>query len=219
MKPSRSLRADGGAVAAVDGVLFDCDGVLVDSREAGEEAWTTWAHHYGLDPVAVLAGLHGRRSVETVARHLPEELRAEGVALIDGLELETADRTTAIPGAVALLGSLDPASYAVVTSAPRDLCLARLAAAGFAPPETLVTSEDVERGKPAPDCYLLGAERLGVPIRRCAVLEDSPNGIDAARAAGAAMVIGVGGEADGVDLGVPDLTALTVRRGRLATAS
>ena len=203
--------------ASITTVLFDCDGVLVDSTEASEEAWTTWAHHYGLSPAAVLAGIHGRRSVETVADHLPEEQRAEATARIDGLEVATADRTRPIPGAAALLRSIPPTSYAVVTSAPRELCRARLAAAGVPAPPVLVTSEDVMRGKPAPDCYLLGAARMGVAPAACVVVEDSHNGIAAARAAGVGFVVGVGESADArdVDAVVPDLTAVGWRDGRL----
>lgn len=198
-------------------LLLDCDGVLVDSTETAEEAWTAWAEHYGLAPADVLSGLHGRRSVETVARHLPEALWAEGTALIDGLEVETADRTRPILGAVALLESMPASAYAVVTSAPERLARARLSAAGVPVPPVLVTSEDVTRGKPSPDCYLLGASRMGAEPGACAVLEDSPNGIAAARAAGVGLVVGVGASAhgQGADLVVPDLTALRWRDGRL----
>lgn len=203
--------------SSISSLLFDCDGVLVDSKEASEEAWTEWAGHYGLDAEQVLAGIHGRRSVETVARLLPEPRRAGATALIDRLEVETADRTRPVPGAVELLAAVPRSAYAVVTSAPAELCRARLAAASLPAPPVLVTSEDVARGKPAPDCYLLGAERLGVEPAACLVLEDSAAGIAAARAAGVGFVVGVGPDAHerGADVVVPDLTAAGWQDGRL----
>jgi mannitol-1-/sugar-/sorbitol-6-phosphatase len=188
------------ALVHTRGVLFDCDGVLVDSRATAEEAWTAWAHRYGVDAGDVLAGMHGRRSVETVALHLPTHRHAEAVAFIDDLELETAHATVPIPGARELLAAIGPAAYAVVTSAPATLCRARLAAAGLPDPRVLVSSEDVATGKPAPDCYLLGAERLGLPIAACAVFEDSTSGVAAARAAGAGLVVGVGPDAAAYDV-------------------
>ncbi len=202
----------------IKGVLFDCDGVLVDSRVTAEEAWTAWALRYDVDPAAVLAGMHGRRSVETVALHLPPALRAEGVAHIDRVELELAHATVPIPGAIELLESIGPASYAVVTSAPAALCRARMVAAGLPDPRLLVTSEDVALGKPAPDCYLLGAARLGLPAEACAVFEDSAAGIAAARSARAGLVVHVGTDLteDDGDVAIADLRQASWRDGRIS---
>lgn len=202
---------------SVSAVLFDCDGVLVDSRAAAESAWTTWAQAYGVDPAVVLRELHGRRSTETVAAHVPPERHAAAVAYVDGLELETAHEARPIPGARELLASMDPRRYAVVTSAPPDLCLARMAGAGLPRPPALVTSEDVERGKPDPACYLLGAQRIGVAVEECVVFEDSPAGVQAARAAAAGFVVGVGPTAahERVDAVVADLRQVRWADGRL----
>lgn len=194
---------------SADAVLFDSDGVLVDSKEAGERAWVDWSHRYGLDPSVVLTGLHGRRSRETVALYVAPELAEAATAVIDGLELDSADETRGLPGAAALVASIPDARRAVVTSAPRALGVARLGAAGVPVPGVLITSEAVERGKPAPDPYLAAAAALGVPIGRCLVFEDSEHGIGAARAAGAGVVVGVGASALGLgcDAVVPDLAA------------
>lgn len=191
-------------------VLFDNDGVLVDSKDAGETAWRTWAGRHDLDPAAVVAVVHGVRSRETVARFVaPADVEA-ATAEIDALELATTAGTVAIPGAASLVGSLPDQARAVVTSAPRALAEARLRAAGVPVPATVVSSEDVSRGKPAPDPYLAAAARLGVEPAACVVLEDSDTGIRAARAAGVGAVVGVGASAlgQGCDVVVADLTHL-----------
>ncbi|MDO8108398.1 HAD-IA family hydrolase [Isoptericola sp. b441] len=194
---------------AADAVLFDSDGVLVDSKEVGERAWIEWAHLHGLEPRAVLTDLHGRRSRETVALHVAPEAVEAATAVIDGLELERVDGTRALPGAAALVASLPEACRAVVTSAPHALGVARLEVAGVPVPAVLITSEAVARGKPAPDPYLAASAALGVPIHRCLVFEDSEHGIGAARAAGVGTLVGVGESALGLgcDAVVPDLAA------------
>lgn len=190
-------------------LLFDNDGVLVDSNAAGEAAWHEWALAHGLKPAAVLAGVHGRRSRETVALFLPPDLAADATAHIDALELASAGRTRPLPGAAELIGAVPDGARAVVTSAPRALVLARLKAAGIPVPAVVVTSEDVSAGKPAPDPYLVAAASLGLAAAECAVFEDSANGVAAALAAGAGTVVGVGSSAlgRGCDVVIPDLTA------------
>ncbi len=191
-------------------VLLDNDGVLVDSTASGEAAWRTWAVRWGLDPEAVVAVVHGVRSRETVARFVAADDVDAATAEIDALELADTAGTVAIPGAPALVASLPDDARAVVTSAPRPLAVARLAAAGVPVPTTVVASEDVSRGKPAPDPYLAAAARLGVDPASCLVLEDSDNGIRAARAAGVGAVVGIGTSAldQGCDVVVADLTHL-----------
>lgn len=191
-------------------VLLDNDGVLVDSKDAGETAWRTWAERHDLDPEAVIAVVHGVRSRETVARFVAPAHVDAAAAEIDALELATTAGTVAIPGAAALVASLPDDAHAVVTSAPHALAVARLRAAGVRVPATVVSSEDVTHGKPAPDPYLAAAARLGVSPAACVVLEDSENGIRAARAAGVGAVVGIGTSAlgQGCDVVVPDLTCL-----------
>jgi sugar-phosphatase len=172
-------------------VLFDCDGVLVDSVASGERAWSKWAIEYGLEPSVVLHGVHGRRSAETVAMHLPPAQRAEALRRIDGMEIDDAGSTTAIRGAAELIASLTD-NWAVVTSAAPALLRARLTAAGLPVPRVTVTAADVREGKPAPEGYLAAAAELGFLARDCIVIEDSPTGIRAGRSAGAGHVVGVG---------------------------
>ena len=173
-------------------VLFDCDGVLVDSDAAVITAWERWAIEHGLSAAAVLAVVHGRRSKDTVTAFLPEPERAAALAQIDRYEVDAALGVEALPGARELLASMPPSAWAVVTSGRRELALARIAAAGLPLPAVLITADDVRRGKPEPEGYLAAAGRLGAPAGAAVVVEDTAAGIKAARAAGASAVLGVG---------------------------
>jgi sugar-phosphatase len=190
-------------------ILFDCDGVLVESDASSTAAWVRWAEHYGIEPDDVIAVMHGRRSEDTVAEFLPEPQRAEGVQLIDQYEIDDVEGITAIPGAVELVTSLPVDRWAVVTSGNRALATARLTAAGLPLPRVLVTADDVANGKPDPEGYRAAAAGLGFAPGDTVVLEDAPSGAQAARAAEVGAVIGVGAK-DGldVDLRVADLSAL-----------
>jgi sugar-phosphatase len=164
--------------------LFDIDGTLVDSSAVVERAWRQVAEEFGLDGDLVVANCHGRRSMDTVEEFFAPDDRAAAQVRIDALEL--ADReVTACRGAAGLLATLDGQPWAAVTSGPRQLMTARLAAAGLPRPKVLVTAEDVRHGKPAPDGYLMAARALGVAATDCVVVEDSPAGVDAGKAAGA----------------------------------
>jgi sugar-phosphatase len=170
--------------------LFDMDGTVVNSIAAAERVWADWAHRQGLDVATFLPTIHGVRAIETIARlALPgvDPMR-EADALLQA-EAADVDGIHPIAGATAFLASLPPERWAIVTSAPRELALLRIAAAGIPLPAILVAAEDVSRGKPAPDCFRLAAERLGVDARDCLVFEDAPAGISAAEAAGAAVVV------------------------------
>jgi len=190
----------------VDGLLLDCDGVLVDSHNAAAVAWNLWAKRWapGFDFHRDVE--HGRRIADLVAELIssPSDVAAATADLIQ-LELDHATEVVAIPGARRLLETIPPGSWAVVTSGGRAIATARMASAGLAPAEVLVTSDDVGRGKPFPDPYLLAAQRLGVAPQRSAVFEDAPAGIEAARAAGVATIIGVGAMAGDADVTVADL--------------
>lgn len=182
MTPS-PLRPD--SIAAV---LLDMDGTLVDSDGAVERAWRIWADRYGIDDDRVLAVAHGNPAETTVRRVAPHLTEAEVMAAATlQLELQYDDLTDLVPtpGAGELLAELDRRRlpWAVVTSADRRLARARLDAAGIAPP-VLITVEDVTRGKPDPEGYLAAAARLGADPPSCLVVEDSPPGVAAARAAG-----------------------------------
>jgi mannitol-1-/sugar-/sorbitol-6-phosphatase len=206
----------------VAAVLFDCDGVLVDSDASVLSAWTRWAQHYGLDPDAVHPQVHGRRSADTVRALLSPDLVAEATERIDRYELADAATVRAVPGAPELAAALPPDRWAVVTSGTRALATARLAAAGIVAPPILLTADDLHQGKPAPEGYLRAAVELGRDPSRCAVLEDAGSGVDAARAAGVRVVVGIGPRALSTDADavVVDLSPLTydARVGRLTIA-
>jgi sugar-phosphatase len=189
------------------GILFDCDGVLVDSDESVMSAWGRWALDLGLDRDAVTSIVHGRRSEDSIAELLPESQWPLAIELIDRYEIDDAASVRAIPGAIGLVDSMPPGSWAVVTSGTYALATARLRAAGFALPEVLVTADDVSRGKPDPEGYLAAAARLGLAPADAIVLEDAQAGIDAGRAAGVSGVVGVGRADLRADVLVPDLTA------------
>lgn len=167
-----------------DALLFDMDGVLVDSRAVVERTWRRWAARHALDPVPILHIAHGRRTRESLRLVYPELAVDEEVAWLDAAELEDLGGVTALPGAADLLASLPESRWTIVTSAGRELAALRLRSAGLPVPPHMVASEDVPRGKPAPDGYRLGAERLGVDSGRAVVVEDAPPGLQAAIAAG-----------------------------------
>jgi sugar-phosphatase len=172
------------------GLLFDSDGVLVDSDASVHLSWSRWARDHGLDPAEVVVAVHGRRSADTVALLVDSARQAAALEAIDRYEVEDAATVRALPGAAELLGSLPRGGWAVVTSGRRPLASARLAAAGLPVPAVLVCAEDVPAGKPDPAGYRRAAEALGVAPADCVVLEDSPAGVAAGQAAGA-VVLGV----------------------------
>ncbi len=193
------------------GLFFDCDGVLVDSTDSGERSWTRWAREFDLRPADVLAGVHGRRSAETVALFVPERERARAAARIDEIEIADAAGTRPIRGADQLLRALPRNVWAVVTSATPAVARTRLAAAALPDPPVLITADDVTAGKPAPDGYRAAAEALGLRCADTVVVEDTPRGVEAARAAGAGRVIGIGPRAleSDADLVIRDLRGLS----------
>jgi sugar-phosphatase len=170
--------------------LFDMDGTVLDSMGSATRVWGQWALRHGLDPDAVVESMPGVRAIETI-RHwgIPEDQIAHEVALLTQGEMDDVDGIAALAGAEAFLAALPPERWAIVTSAPKNLALRRLGAAGLAPPPVFVTAEDVSRGKPAPDCFLLAAERLGVDPRECLIWEDAAAGVAAGVAAGATVMV------------------------------
>jgi sugar-phosphatase len=210
-----SEQTDGDEPDAVaipaEGVLFDCDGVLVDSDASVAQAWGRWARKYRLDPVAVGEIVHGRRAADTVDLLIGPEGRAAALADIDDFEVEDAATVTPLPGAIDLIGGMAGARWALVTSGNRILARARLSAAGIVAPEVLITADDVRNGKPDPEGYLAAAHRIGVAAERTVVVEDAPSGVLAARAAGVGAVVGVGARAleTDADVVVEDLRAVS----------
>jgi sugar-phosphatase len=173
--------------------LFDMDGTLLDSSAVVERVWLTWARNHGVDPRALLAALHGVRAEDTVRRFAGPTLDvAKETESILQAELGDIEGIVPIEGIGPFIARLDPAEWAVVTSATLDLATVRLRAVNLPIPRVFITGEDVRRGKPDPEGFLLAAQRLGVPIDQCLVFEDSPAGVAAAKAAGAQVAI-VGG--------------------------
>ena len=169
-------------------ILFDMDGVLVDSTAAVAGTWGRWAVLHSLDPQLVIDGAHGRRSIETVrafAPHLDAQAEADRIESAEAMELNT---VTVIPGALRLLRELPAEQWGVVTSATRPMAVVRLRDAGFPTPRVLITSDDVIHGKPYPEPYLKGTAGLGLAPEQCIVFEDSPAGISAATAAGMKVI-------------------------------
>ncbi len=170
--------------------LFDMDGTILTSIKAAERVWGNWAEGHGLDVAAFLPTIHGKRTEETVrGLNLPAIDPVTEAARITAAEIEDVVGVEAIAGVAAFLASLPSERWAIVTSAPRALALARIAAAGLPLPEVLVAAEDVERGKPAPDPFLLGARRLGFAPEECLVFEDTLAGLQSAAAAKMASVV------------------------------
>ncbi|MFJ8718940.1 HAD family hydrolase [Streptomyces violaceus] len=171
-------------------LLFDNDGTLVSSLASVDRCWTRWAAEYGITAEEFArVELHGRPAAEIAADLLPAEIVPQAVARIEDLEVEDVPNggVHLLPGTRAFLDSLPAERWAVVTSATRRLAEARLDAVGILP-KTLVAADDITRGKPDPEPYLLAARTLGVDPARCVVFEDAPAGLTAGRAAGMTTV-------------------------------
>jgi sugar-phosphatase len=165
-------------------ILFDMDGVLMDSTPSVERVWRSWAVRHGLDPEHVASLAHGRRSIETIREVAPElDAKKENV-IVEQMEIDDKEGVTALPGAVELLAHLPTDRFAIVTSATRPLAVARLGYAGIPVPRHVITANDVIYGKPSPEPFLKGAALLGFDPADCLVFEDSPAGIASARSAG-----------------------------------
>ncbi|KAK2065397.1 haloacid dehalogenase-like hydrolase [Colletotrichum caudatum] len=172
-----------------DGFLFDMDGTIIDSTEAVEKHWHTVGNEIGVAPEVILETSHGRRSIDILKILAPEKANWEYVCEMEGrLPKLYGEDAIEIPGARALLDALikEDAPWAVVTSGTEPLVGGWLGVLKLPQPEHLVTAESVENGKPDPTCYLMGREKLGLQdgSKQILVLEDSPAGIRAGKAAG-----------------------------------
>jgi mannitol-1-/sugar-/sorbitol-6-phosphatase len=166
-----------------EAVIFDLDGTLIDSTPAVIRAWDTWANEYGLPPMD-LRMHHGTPSASVVRAVLPEHLHEAGMQRITEIEIADLHDVVVLPGAVEALASLANAKTAIATSCTVPLAEARIAASQLVLPSVLVTADDVTHGKPHPEPFLQAARQLGADPRRCLVVEDAPQGLEAARAAG-----------------------------------
>ena len=169
-------------------ILFDLDGVLVDSTRAVDREWRGWAARKGVDGDAIMAIAHGVRTIEVIRRvapHLDAEVEA---AAIEDHEAHDQTGVLVMPGALELVRSIPDGRWGVVTSGSRLLAQNRLQYCGLPVPEVLVTSDDVANGKPDPEPYLKGAQGLGFRPEECLVIEDAPAGIQSAHAAGMKVI-------------------------------
>jgi sugar-phosphatase len=173
---------------ACSGLLFDLDGVLIDSTPAVERVWRQWAVEHGFDPAEVIHKAHGRPSLATIRDLLPDADHQAENREVERREIADLGGVIPLPGAKELLNSLPTERWAIVTSCTRPLAQTRIRAAGLPLPKYLLTSSEVTHGKPHPEPYRKGAELLGLEAPQCLVFEDVPAGIRSGRAAGARVV-------------------------------
>jgi mannitol-1-/sugar-/sorbitol-6-phosphatase len=192
-------------------VIFDLDGTLVDSTPAVTRSWSIWAAEHGIAPEELLK-LHGVPAAGVVRAVLPEQRHETALARINELELADVGDIELMPGAAEALNALAGSARAIATSCTRPLATARLRSAGIPLPKVLITADDTARGKPNPDPFLAAARGLGLEPSQCLVVEDSPAGVQAARAAGcASLAVGTTVEVSelaAADCVVTDLTAV-----------
>jgi mannitol-1-/sugar-/sorbitol-6-phosphatase len=169
-------------------LLFDLDGVLIDSTPAVERVWSRWATERGFDPADVVRRAHGRPSLSTIRELLPDADHEKENREVERREIEDLQGVVPLPGTAALLDALPPGRWTIVTSCTRALAEVRIRAAGLPMPARIITSTDVAHGKPHPEPYLKAAGMLGVDPHTCLVVEDAPAGIRAGKAAGARVI-------------------------------
>ena len=182
------VRYHASVIITASALLFDLDGVLVDSTPAITRVWAKWSIEHGFEPEKTTRDAHGRPSIEVVRELLPQADAEAENQRIELAEIEDTEGVIPLPGALELVSSLPPMRWAIVTSCTRPLAEVRIRAAGLPVPPTLVTSSDITNGKPHPEPYLKGALALGVEAADCIVVEDVPAGIRSGKAAGARVI-------------------------------
>jgi sugar-phosphatase len=174
------------------GILFDMDGVLISSIASVDRCWRRWAEHYGVPDAEKVVIPHGTRAVDIIATLKPGLDVAEGLQVIEDMEIEDVGHLEVLPGVRALLESLPMERWAIVTSATKRLLLGRLAAAKLPIPTRIISGDMVLHGKPDPEPYVRGAELINALPGNCVVFEDAPTGVRSGVAAGC-RVVGVMG--------------------------
>ena len=169
-------------------LLFDLDGVLINSTPAVARVWRNWAIEHGFDPEEVVSRAHGRPSLTTVREYLPDADHEAENREVERREIEDLEGVVPLPGALDLLASLPKDRWTIVTSCTRPLAEVRIKAAGLPLPKKLITSNDVTHGKPHPEPFLKGAAVLGFAANDCIVFEDVPAGVRAGKSAGARVI-------------------------------
>jgi sugar-phosphatase len=169
-------------------LLFDLDGVLINSTPAVARVWRRWAMEHRFDPEEVVARAHGRPSLTTVKEYLPLADHEAENREVERREIADLEGVIPLPGALELLSSLPCDRWTIVTSCTRALAEVRIKAAGLPLPDKMITSNDIQHGKPNPEPFVKGASVLGFAAKECIVLEDVPAGVQAGKAAGARVI-------------------------------
>ena len=169
-------------------LLFDLDGVLIDSTPAVTRVWRGWAVEHGFNPDEVIAHAHGRPSLATIRQYLRNADHEAENREVERREIQDLEGVVPLPGALGLLASLPGDRWTIVTSCTRALAEVRIRAAGLPLPQQLITASDITHGKPHPEPYLKAASILGFAPSSCVVLEDVPAGIRSGKAAGEKVI-------------------------------
>ena len=169
-------------------LLFDMDGVLIDSTPVVTRVWSEWARRHGFDPDEIVRRVHGRPSIATIRELLPTADHEAENREVERREILDLDGVIPMPGVRGLLASLPPDRWTIVTSGTRPLANARIRAAGLSAPGRFITAQDIVNGKPDPEPYLKGAALLGFAPQDCVVVEDAAAGVHSGKAAGARVV-------------------------------
>lgn len=169
-------------------LLFDLDGVLINSTPAVSRVWKNWAIEHGFNPEEVVSRAHGRPSLTTIREYLPNADHHAENREVERREIADLEGVVPLPGALELLGSLPEDRWTIVTSCTRSLAEVRIKAAGLPLPKKMITSTDIQNGKPHPEPFLKGASVLGFPAEECVVCEDVPAGVRAGKSAGAKVI-------------------------------
>jgi len=183
-----AVRYHASMVITTSALLFDLDGVLVDSTPAITRVWVRWALDHGFDPDKTVREAHGKPSLDSLRELLPDADHETMNLEMERREIEDLEGVVPLAGAVELLNSLPSDRWTIVTSCTRELAEVRVRAARLPQPPTMVTSSEITRGKPDPEPYLTGAAKLGFSPANCIVLEDVPAGIRSGKAAGARVI-------------------------------
>ncbi|MFY9855710.1 MAG: HAD-IA family hydrolase [Terracidiphilus sp.] len=200
-------------VISVRGVLFDMDGVLINSIASDERTWLRWARFHGMEGTFSLQDTNGRRTIDTLRLLRPDLDQQVELERIENFEAEEQTEVVALPGAEQLLASLPASAWAVVTSNSEKMMRNRLMAAGIAPPRHFISGDIVAHGKPHPESYRMAAEILALEPSECLVIEDTPPGIEGGKAAGCSVLAIVSSHSAGdlaeADWVVPSLDQVT----------
>ena len=169
-------------------LLFDLDGTLIDSTDRVLRLWQWWAADHGIDYQSLLGLVLGRTAIETIQIVAPHLVAEDEIEALETEEISDMRDVHIYPGTLGILERLDGTPWAIVTSGSERVAKARMGHVGLAHPPVLITADQIQRGKPAPDAYLLAAKRLGVEPQDCVVIEDAPIGVAAGKAAGMRVV-------------------------------